>query len=178
MPQISKQIVKDLIATLDAYGCGAHHPDLLPLLDQPEGEPVAWKWELMPDSEHYKRRGAKAGVYLENPASLGIPINHPSYKWTKLYTHPAPFTLKDIVEKCAQICESRFRSLMSDNNITAGNEAHKCAAAVRHYGLTYPIAPITADMVTDEMVAAYRTTASSSKEAVMRIVNAYLGSKK
>jgi NUMOD4 motif len=43
MPQISKQIIKDVIQTLDSYGCGAHHPDLLPLLDQPEQEPVAWR---------------------------------------------------------------------------------------------------------------------------------------
>jgi dissimilatory sulfite reductase (desulfoviridin) alpha/beta subunit len=35
--------------------------------------------------------------------------------------------------------------------------------------------PITADDITDEMVAAYHTTTSSSKEAVLRIVNAYLG---
>lgn len=40
MAQISKNIIKEVIETLDAYGCGAHHPDLLPLLDQPEGEPA------------------------------------------------------------------------------------------------------------------------------------------
>jgi hypothetical protein len=34
MPLIPKQIIKDLMATLDAYGCGAHHPDLLPLLSE------------------------------------------------------------------------------------------------------------------------------------------------
>jgi hypothetical protein len=36
MPQVSKQIIKDVIQTLDAYGCGAHHPDLLPLLESKE----------------------------------------------------------------------------------------------------------------------------------------------
>lgn len=42
MPQISKQIVRELIETLDVCGVGVHHIDLLALLDQPEGEPVAW----------------------------------------------------------------------------------------------------------------------------------------
>jgi hypothetical protein len=46
------------------------------------------------------------------------------------------------------------------------------------YTHSTPFTPITADDVTDEMVTAYHTTTSSSKEAVMRIVNAYLGSKK
>jgi hypothetical protein len=74
MPQISKQIVKDLIATLDAYGCGAHHLDLLPLLDQPEGEPVA---ELL-----LSRSGH--GIVVEWHKTMPV--------GTKLYTHPAPFT--------------------------------------------------------------------------------------
>lgn len=51
-------------------------------------EPVAWKWEVLPGTEHYKRKGNKEGVYLEDPATLGIPMNHPSYRWTKLYTAP------------------------------------------------------------------------------------------
>jgi hypothetical protein len=92
----------------------------------------------------------------------------------------SPFTPKSIVEQCAQVCESRFRSLMADNNIVAGNEAHKCAAAVRHHGLTYPVTPITADMVTDEMVYALnRAThpASSRKEITAAAVNAYMGAK-
>lgn len=38
--KISKELIKDVLATLDAYGCRAHHPDLLPLLDQPESEPA------------------------------------------------------------------------------------------------------------------------------------------
>jgi hypothetical protein len=37
--------------------------------------------------------------------------------------------------------------------------------------------PIVVNDVTDEMVAAYHTTTSSSKEAVLRIVNAYLKAK-
>jgi hypothetical protein len=37
--------------------------------------------------------------------------------------------------------------------------------------------PITTADITDEMVAAYHTTTSSSKEAVLRIVNAYLKAK-
>jgi hypothetical protein len=76
MPQISKQIVKDLIATLDAYGCGAHHPDLLPLLDQPEGEPVA----------HLRAKTSSVAwnSFELTPASMlnAFPV----------YTHPAPFT--------------------------------------------------------------------------------------
>jgi hypothetical protein len=46
MPQVSKQIIKELIETLDAYGVGAHHPDLLSLLDQPEQEPVAYRYSF------------------------------------------------------------------------------------------------------------------------------------
>ena len=36
------------------------------------------------------------------------------------------------------------------------------------------LTPITADDVTDEMVSAYHTTTSSSKEAILRIVNAWI----
>ena len=36
MPNISKQIIREIIETLDVCGVGAHHPDLLPLLAQPE----------------------------------------------------------------------------------------------------------------------------------------------
>lgn len=54
------------------------------------GEPVAWKWEVLPGTEQYKRKGNKEGVYLEDPASLGIPMEHPSYRWTKLYDHSPP----------------------------------------------------------------------------------------
>jgi hypothetical protein len=76
MPQISKELVKDLIATLDAYGCGAHHPDLLPLLDQPEDEPVAW------------RRFDDTDVAWH----VELTTNDDYDDWQPLYTHPAPFT--------------------------------------------------------------------------------------
>lgn len=33
-------------------------------------------------------------------------------------------------QRCADICMSRFRSLSADGNLTAANEAHKCASAV------------------------------------------------
>jgi hypothetical protein len=74
MPQVSKQIIKDVIKTLDSYGCGAHHPDLLPLLAQPEGQPVAY---MNPDDlcADTAFRWCKLGVFTE-----------------PLYTHPAPFT--------------------------------------------------------------------------------------
>ena len=55
-------------------------------------EPVAWAWEVLPDSPIQKHRGAKSGVYLDNPSELGIDINGKestsNYKWTLLYTTP------------------------------------------------------------------------------------------
>jgi hypothetical protein len=74
MPQISKEIIKDVLATLDAYGCGAHHPDLLLLLDQQESEPVA---ELL-----LSRSGH--GIVVEWHKTLQV--------GTKLYAHSVPFT--------------------------------------------------------------------------------------
>lgn len=59
-------------------------------LARPEAQPVAWKWELLPGHEHYKRSGPKEGVYLEDPASFGIPMDHQAYRWTKLYDAPQP----------------------------------------------------------------------------------------
>lgn len=76
--------------------------DMLQSLPMVDGEPVAWRWDVMSDSEHYKCKGAKAGVYLEDPASLGIPIAHPSYKWTKLYRSPQPLqpiTADDVTDE-------------------------------------------------------------------------------
>jgi hypothetical protein len=80
MPQISKQIVKEVIETLDAYGCGAHHLDLLPLLDQPEREPVAWECD--------------AGIGLiryvtDEKYKKFTPTIQKHYK---PFTHPASFT--------------------------------------------------------------------------------------
>jgi hypothetical protein len=75
MPQISKQILKEVIATLDAYGCGAHHPDLLPLLDQPEQEhvPFAYCWQLSPDS-HKTLRWVEGN---ENVQSIPLYLHPP-----------------------------------------------------------------------------------------------------
>jgi hypothetical protein len=68
MPQISKELVKDLIATLDAYGCGAHHLDLLPLLDQPEGEPFGFVREDYTDA-----RFNTGHIFKKSMATIGLP---------------------------------------------------------------------------------------------------------
>jgi hypothetical protein len=163
---ITAQRIAEIIAYAKIYD-GEKISTLLQSLPVLEGEPVG--------IVVYKPKMLRVGAL--NQVGLALPDR------TKLYTHSAPFTPKSIVEKCAQICESRFRSLMSDNNITAGNEAKKCASAVRHHGLTYPITPITADMVTDEMVAAYGANFNSwdtptYSEQIEAAVNAYMGSKK
>ena len=53
-------------------------------------EPVAWMWEVLPDSPISKHKGDNCGAYFENPADIGIDINCESqaknYKWTPLYT--------------------------------------------------------------------------------------------
>ena len=55
-------------------------------------EPVAWRWDILPDSPLMKRKGQKSGVYLENPKDIGIDVNGvkslENYKWTPLYLHP------------------------------------------------------------------------------------------
>lgn len=141
-------------------------------LAQPEGEPVAI----------YQYQMANGSWIDQDKQSYDYNVRHGEANVRIVYTHPAPFTPKDIVEKCAQVCESRFRSLMADNNITAGNEAHKCASAVRHHGLTYPFTPITADDVTDEIVNAYCAVSSNPitkyaenpmKNALAAVVNAW-----
>ena len=120
----------------------------------------------------YKPKMLRVGAL--NTAGMALPDG------TRLYTHPAPFTPKDIVEKCAQVCESRFRSLMADNNITAGNEAHKCASAVRHHGLTYPFTPITADMVKDEVINMLVSAEPNMRKAlfVVAVNSLNMGAKK
>lgn len=72
MPHITKQIVRELIETLDACGVGAHHPDLLALLDQPEGEPVG---HLFPST-------GGATVFAGWDTMCKMPAG------TKFYTHP------------------------------------------------------------------------------------------
>jgi hypothetical protein len=79
MPQISKQTIKDVIQTLDSYGCGAHHPDLLPLLDQPEGEPVAYR---LPDPDVNKKHH-----YFDLNE-----VEHVKHVLEALYTSPQPPT--------------------------------------------------------------------------------------
>lgn len=54
--------------------------------------PYACIWEVVPGTEHSKRKGPNAGVYLEDPASLGIPMDHPSYRWTLVYTNQSDAT--------------------------------------------------------------------------------------
>lgn len=81
MPNITKQIIRELIETLDV--CGAHHPDLLALLDQQECEPVAIveRFRLEPTN---------------NIISVELPVS------TKLYTHPpAPrkVTAEDVTDE-------------------------------------------------------------------------------
>jgi hypothetical protein len=62
MPQISKQTIKEVLETLDSYGCGAHHPDLLPLLDQPEQMPIEIEWPM----------------YNESAMACGLPFQRPN----------------------------------------------------------------------------------------------------
>ena len=99
MPNISNELIKSLMETLDSYSCGAHHPDLLLLLAQPEVEPVAhmYPWDLERFATN-ETMGHAYSVAVGCADGVSVP----------LYTHPVPFT------------------------------------------------PITADMVTDEMVAAFK----------------------
>lgn len=61
---------------------------------EPQGEPVAWMWEVLKESPIMKRKGEKRGVYFENPADIGIDIYSAeqvkNYRWTPLCTAPQP----------------------------------------------------------------------------------------
>jgi hypothetical protein len=122
MPQMPKQILKEVIATLDVYGCGAHHPDLLPLLDQPKDEPVAI----------YQYQMANGSWIDQDKQSYDYNVRHGEANVRIVYKHSAPFT------------------------------------------------PITADMVTDEVVTEYfaKTKATDyPKHFIAAAVNAW-GAKK
>ena len=43
-----------------------------------------------------------------------------------------PVAWKPAAELCAQMCESRYRSLVKDGALTAANEAAKCASVLRN----------------------------------------------
>ncbi len=45
-----------------------------------EQKPIVWKWDIVEGSEFSKRKGAKSGVYLEDPEKLPI-----EQFWKKLY---------------------------------------------------------------------------------------------
>jgi hypothetical protein len=130
---ISKKEIRQAVHVLKAC---LHHPDaddaiamLQGLLDQPEGEPVAWQIKFK--DEHGTQRNV---TYTHNAIGDYRQID-PDAICEPLYTHPAPFI------------------------------------------------PITADMVTDEMVAAYGANFNSwdtptYSEQIEAAVNAYMGSKK
>lgn len=44
-----------------------------------QGEPVAWMW---------KHKDGSIGFYRQDPATMGIKVDHPNYIWTKLYAAP------------------------------------------------------------------------------------------
>lgn len=44
---------------------------------------------------------------------------------------PVPQGWRDVAELCAQMCDSRARSLLGDKHLTAGTEAKKCASVLR-----------------------------------------------
>lgn len=83
MPNISKQIIREIIETLDVCGVGSHHPDLLPLLAQPECEPVAHMYPC--DLELFATNEPTATAY-------SVAVGCPDGKSVPLYTSPVPFT--------------------------------------------------------------------------------------
>ena len=96
MPYISKQIVKELIETLDVCGVGVHHIDLLALLDQPEGEP----------SDYYLIDVDTGRKYYYDKDEIKSDVRN---LMSPLYTHPpAPrkqITAEDVTDEMVDAVE-------------------------------------------------------------------------
>jgi hypothetical protein len=119
MPQISKKKIKHVIDAFTACVASHQSPDeessdevlnmLQGLLDQPEGEPVAWMTSI----------GRLCSTETTN-LEQGL-----MYGWQPLYPHPVtPITAEDVTYKMMVECNNNTDAVLSPSDFAAAVNAY------------------------------------------------------